>query len=383
MADLSFSKIDVASARTTYDLDHAAAPQRPTPQADQPAPAPDAKPENEKSDGWKKRLLMFGVPLLAVIAGAIWWMFSGGSVSTDNAYVKMDKVSVASEVGGRITEVAVRDGQDVREGQLLFRIDSEAYRLSVQEATAALDAAKVDLGNLSASARTSDVDIAAAREDLAFAQVNFERQSALMEKGFTTKAAYDAASHAVAQAREKIRQTQASASEAHTKLAMGASSGMNPDVARARVMREQASVNLRRTDVRAPSAGRIAQTTRLQVGQMMVAGVPAVTLVDTAHPWIEANFKETDLANMRIGQTAKIRFDAYPDLTVKGHVVSIGAGTGSEFSVLPAQNATGNWVKVTQRVPVRIALDEKPSREMIAGLSAKIEVFTAEAQKTR
>jgi membrane fusion protein (multidrug efflux system) len=345
------------------------------------APAPEA-PLPQASDArtpssWKKRAVMFGVPILIAAGGGIWWMTSGGSVSTDNAYVKMDKVSVAAEVGGRITEVGVKDGQYVKAGDLLFRIDSEPYRLSVAEATAAIDAAKVEVGNLSASARTYDVDIAAAREELSFATINFDRQAALMEKGFTTKAAYDAASHAVVQAREKIRQAQASAAEARTKLATGPASGINPAVERAQVLREQASVNLRRTELRAPSEGRVAQTTRLLVGQMMTAGIPAVTLVDTAHPWVEANFKETDLADMQIGQTAKIRFDAYPNLVIKGHVASIGAGTGSEFSVLPAQNATGNWVKVTQRVPVKIALDEKPARELIAGLSAKVEVFTS------
>ena len=143
------------------------------------------------------------------------------------------------------------------------------------------------------------------------------------------------------------------------------------------VQRSQAQVSLARTTVRAPSGGRVAQSDRLQIGQMMVAGLPAVTLVDTAHPWVEANFKETDLANMRVGQRAEVSFDAYPGLKVRGHVLTIGAGTGSEFSVLPAQNATGNWVKVTQRVPVRIAFDEKPAREMIAGLSADVRVFTS------
>jgi len=285
-------------------------------------------------------------------------------------------VSVATEVGGRITEVAVRDGQVVEKGQLLFRIDGESYRLNVAQATAAIDAAQVEVGNLSASATTSHVDIAAAREDVAFAQVSFERQAALMEKGFTTKAAYDASRHAVTQARERVRQAEAAAAEARAKLAGGPASGINPQVEAARVQRAQAEVDLARTEVRAPSAGRVAQSDRLQVGQMMVAGLPAVTLVDTDRPWVEANFKETDLANMRPGQRAEIRFDAYPKLKVRGHVLTIGAGTGSEFSVLPAQNATGNWVKVTQRVPVRIAFDEKPSREMIAGLSAEVRVFT-------
>lgn len=345
----------------------------PVPQGD-PAPATQAAARDKP--GWRARLLMFGLPVLLLAAGGWYWLTSGGSVSTDNAYVQMDKVSVAAEVGGRITEVAVRDGDQVVAGQLLFRIDAEPYRLSVAQATAAIDAAQVQVGNLSASAQKSTVDIAAAREDVAFAEINFQRQAALMERGFTTKAAYDASRHAVTQARERVRQTEAAAAEARTKLAAGPSSGINPQVEAARVQRAQAEVNLGRTEVRAPGAGRIAQSDRLQIGQMMVAGLPAVTLVDTAHPWVEANFKETDLAHMRAGQRAEIHFDAYPGLKVRGHVLTIGAGTGAEFSVLPAQNATGNWVKVTQRVPVRIALDEKPSRPMIAGLSADVRVFT-------
>ncbi|ABF53791.1 HlyD family secretion protein [Sphingopyxis alaskensis] len=351
----------------------AAAPPPAAPRAD-PLPSPAA--DTAARPGWRTRLIMFGLPLALVAGGAGWWLLSGGSVSTDNAYVQMDKVSVAAEVGGRITEVAVRDGEQVAKGQLLFRIDSEPYALNVAQATAAIDAARVEVGNLAAGANTSAVEIAAAREEVRFAQVNFERQAALMEKGFTTRAAYDASRHALAQARERVRQAEAAAVEARTRLAAGPASGINPQVEAARVQRAQAEVNLARTSVRAPSAGRVAQADRLQVGQAMVAGLPALTLVDTAHPWVEANFKETDLADMRVGQRAEIRFDAYPGLKVRGHVLMIGAGTGSEFSVLPAQNATGNWVKVTQRVPVRIAFDEKPARDMIAGLSAEVTVFT-------
>ena len=197
-----------------------------------------------------------------------------------------------------------------------------------------------------------------------------------MEKGFTTRAAYDASKHAVEQARANLAQARADAAEARAKLATGAG-GINPQVEAAKVQRAQAEVNLGRTEVRAPSAGRVAESDRLQLGQMMVAGLPAVTLVDTAHPWVDANFKETDLADMCVGQRAELRFDAYPGLVVHGHVKTIGAGTGSEFSVLPAQNATGNWVKVTQRVPVRIAFDEVAKRPMIAGLSTDVKVYTS------
>ena len=352
-----------------------ATPPKRAPKADplpDPAPAAEAAPKAS----WRTRLLMFGLPALLIAGGAGWWLTSGGSVSTDNAYVQMDKVSVAAEVGGLITEVAVREGQEVKAGDLLFRIDGRPYALTVAQAGAAIDAAKVDVGNLSASLAATNVDIKAAEEDIAFAEANFRRQAALMDKGFTTKAAYDAAKHAVEQARASLGQARADAAEARARLATGAS-GTNPQVEAARVQRAQAQVDLGRTEVRAPSAGRVAESDRLQVGQMMVAGLPAVTLVDTGHPWVEANFKETDLADMCVGQPAEMRFDAYPGLVVRGHVKTIGAGTGSEFSVLPAQNATGNWVKVTQRVPVRIAFDEVAKRDMIAGLSTEVKVITS------
>ncbi|HMO76030.1 MAG TPA: HlyD family secretion protein, partial [Sphingopyxis sp.] len=315
----------LSPARTPAAADAEEAKPRIAPKADPVPPSAATASDTAAKPTWRTRLMMFGLPALMLAAGGWYWLSSGGSVSTDNAYVQMDKVSVAAEVGGRIVEVAVRDGQQVEAGQLLFRIDGEPYRLSVAQASAAIDAAQVQLGNLSASANTSAVDIAAAREDVAFAQVNFERQAALMERGFTTRAAYDAARHAVAQARERVRQAEAAAAEARAKLAAGPASGVNPQVEAARVQRAQAEVNLNRTEVRAPSAGRVAQSARLQIGQTMVAGLPAVTLVDTAHPWVEANFKETDLADMRVGQRAEIRFDAYPGLKIRGHVLSIGA----------------------------------------------------------
>ena len=153
---------------------------------------------------------------------------------------------------------------------------------------------------------------------------------------------------------------------------------MNPQVAAGRAQRAVAELNLRRTEVRAPISGTIAQADRLLVGQEAIAGLPLLTLVARDASYVEANFKETDLADMKVGQRAELRFDAYPGVKLKAHVAAIGAGTGSEFSVLPAQNATGNWVKVTQRVPVRIVLDEPSPRPLIAGLSSKVTVFTAE-----
>jgi membrane fusion protein (multidrug efflux system) len=198
-----------------------------------------------------------------------------------------------------------------------------------------------------------------------------------MKRGFTTRASYLASRHAVEQARASLQSAESSAAEARSKIATGSAvPGENPAIAAAQVQREKAMLDLSRTTVRAPVSGIVSQTKSLQVGQMMITGLPAVTIVSNKPAWVDANFKETDLNQMRVGQCAILTFDAYPGLRLKGHVQSVGAGTGSVFSVLPAQNANGNWVKVTQRVPVRIAIDDKSPRPMIAGLSVDAKVYT-------
>ncbi|MFZ1742371.1 MAG: HlyD family secretion protein, partial [Pontixanthobacter sp.] len=324
---------------------------------------------------WGRLVLMLSVPLLIALVGGYFWMISGRSVETDNAYVQQDKLSIAAEIGGRIITVAVAENQQVKKGDLLFVIDPEPFKLAIRQADASIASAQVDVQSQATDYQATSVNISAAREDIAFAQSKLERQKALWDRGFTTRADYDAAQHAVAQAQEQLRVAVSAAAQAKAKLATAPSlPGQNPAVAAARVNREQAMLNLSRTEVRAPMDGRVTQADRLIKGQLMISGLPALTLVADKKSWIEANFKETDLANMQIGQKAKIKFDAYPELVLEGHVASIGAGTGSEFSILPAQNATGNWVKVTQRVPVRIAIDSQSSRALIAGLSATVTV---------
>jgi membrane fusion protein (multidrug efflux system) len=326
---------------------------------------------------WRKLALMGIVPLVVLVGGLVYWLGLQGKVSTDNAYVQQDKVSISAEVGGEIVEVAVRENQQVAAGDLLFRIDPEPYRIQIAQADAAIAGAQAEAVALSNSTELSGAEIAGAREDIGFAQATLDRQAALWRRGFTTKADYEAAQHQVAQAREELRLAEAKRAEAAARLATGAQvPGVLPALAAARAQRAAAELNLRRTEVRAPLGGRISQADRLLTGQQLVSGLPVLTIVANGASYIEANFKETELAEMRVGQPAQVEFDAYPGVKLKGHVASIGAGTGSEFSVLPAQNATGNWVKVTQRVPVRIAIDEKSPRRLIAGLSSEVTVFT-------
>lgn len=330
---------------------------------------------------WLRPVLLASVPLLIILVAAYVWLTSGRFVGTDNAYVAQDKVSVSSDVAGRIVQVAARENQSVKAGDLLFRIDPDPYRIAVAQANAGIANAQVALTSLQADYAGTSADIQAAQDAIQNAAEDYDRQQQLMRQGFTTRARLQQSQHALEQARAKLANAQASATQARAKLAAGAAvPGANPAIAAAQVARQKAALDLTRTVVRAPIDGTISQADRLQVGQMMITGLPAVSIVANGRSWVNANFKETDLNHMRIGQPAEVTFDAYPGLKLRGHVQSIGAGTGSEFSILPAQNATGNWVKVTQRVPVRIAIDEQSPRQLIAGQSADVRVDVRSAR---
>lgn len=326
---------------------------------------------------WQRVTVMVSVPLLLLAGAGIYWLGLQGKVSTDNAYVQQDKVAVSAEVGGKIVEVLVEEGDDVQAGQLLFRIDPEPYLLQIAEANAAIASAQANVIALSNDTDLTGSDIGAAQADIDLAEANFERVKALWDRGFSTKADLDAAEHALARSREELKQALARQREARARLATGSAvPGINPQVAAAEARKASAELALRRTEVFAPISGRVAQAERLQSGQQILPNLPILTIVADQTAYVEANFKETDLADMHPGQRANIELDAYPDIELRGHVESIGAGTGAEFSVLPAQNATGNWVKVTQRVPVKIAIDDPSPRRLIAGLSSEVTVYT-------
>jgi len=316
-------------------------------------------------------VLMLIVPLLLVVGLGYYWLASGASVSTDDAAIKQDIVSVSAQVNGPIVQVAVRNGQRVRQGDLLFRIDAAPYRVALEQARAQLAAAQLQNRELRSQAAGTGGDIIGSQADLDIKRRALARQTALLKQGFTTRSDYDDAVSEVRKSETDLANARARAANAGAAIAPGE----QPNVAAALAALDKARLDLSRTEVRAPMNGIVENADRLQVGQAVVIGIGMLSLVHSQDAWVEANFKEKDVGRMLPGQKAKVEVDAYPGKDFKAHIQSVGAGTGSEFALLPAQNANGNWVKVTQRVPVRIAFDGDPGKPMIAGLSVTATVY--------
>jgi membrane fusion protein, multidrug efflux system len=333
--------------------------------------AAEAPTELKQQQPRRRLAIMLFVPLLLLVVGLYFWLTSGATVSTDNAYVKQDVTAISTQVNGPVVAVYVRENQHVNKGDILYRVDPAPFEAALHAAQAQLAAARLQTNQLYVQAAGTTADISGAQANLGVAQRAFDRQAELMKSGFTTKAAYDDAMNELAKARTELANAQAQSNNASAAIAPN---GNQPQIAAALAAVEKARLDLQHTVIRAPTSGIVAQSDRLLAGQTAVTGVSMLSIVGDKQAWVEANFKEGDLGSMAVGQPADVTFDAYPGVTLKGRVASIGAGTGSEFSVLPAQNANGNWVKVTQRVPVRIAFDGKPPREMIAGLSATVTV---------
>lgn len=322
--------------------------------------------------------LMAALPLALVVAGGWYWVSGGRWMSTENAYVQQNKVLVAPEVEGRIAEVLVSQNQTVKPGDILFRIDDAAYRIALEKADGAVALARLQVEELRTRLKDAELKADTARNTLAFQEVQFGRQEKLRQTGNTTEALYDSARHDLDLARQAVAEAEQGVTDALVALGgdVNIETDKHPSVLGALAAQDSARLDLKHSVVRAPTTGTVSQVGNLQVGQYIGSGSPAMAIIDTTSTWVEANFKETDLGHMRPGQPAELTPDAYPDVTIKGHVESLGGGTGAIFSLLPAQNATGNWVKVVQRVPVRIALDEPTSLPLRAGLSVGVDVDT-------
>jgi membrane fusion protein (multidrug efflux system) len=324
----------------------------------------------------RRWLVMGSVPLLVAGAGVWLWLDGQGKVSTDNAYVRQDKVAISSDVTGRIAEVMVAENQRVRRGQVLARLATDPFEMALAEADARLASARLQVRQLKTGTAGSAADLRARREALALATTELERQQQLMKDGFTTRARLQQAEYFAANARAELERGLADDAQVRAAANDAASIENHPLVMAARAARDRAAFDLSRTTIKSPANGIATQTTRVLRGQVMVQGVAAMSVMVDGSRFVEANFKETDLEHMRVGQRAEVRLDAFPGQVVAGKVDSIGVGTGAEFAVLPPQNATGNWVKVVQRVPVRIAITQQKNVPLIAGLSADVTVFT-------
>lgn len=331
---------------------------------------------------WRRLALGLALPVVLAGTGAYVWTTGGRYVSTDNAYVKQDKVAVAPEVQGLVTAVHVAENMAVRCGDVLFEIDAQPYRIALAQSEAAIATARLNVERMRADLSQKRAELAEAEQELEFRQRDHDRQASLARNGYAAQAKLDetrnqlrAAEQGVAKARQGVA---AALADLGGDPAIATDS--HPTVMQALAARDRATLDLERTLVHAPADGIASQTDRLRVGQFALPGMSMLSVVETQATYVEANVKETDLTNMKPGQTATIELDAYPGRTLAAKVVSIGAGTGSEFSVLPAQNATGNWVKVVQRVPVRLQLAEGQQVPLRAGLSANVDIDTGHSR---
>ncbi|HRO12939.1 MAG TPA: HlyD family secretion protein [Amaricoccus sp.] len=349
-------------------------PLRPEPPAGaRPEPAPAPRPRG------RRRLLIVALPLALALAGGYVWVTGGRYVATEDAYVKQDRVSVMPQVSGQIDAVLVGENAAVRAGDTLFAIDPAVYRSVVDEDRAKLESARLEVEKLKAAYAQAVSEAATAREALATAETQDARQQALFRGGVVPQAAADDSALKLQQAKGALAQAESRVLSARAALAgdPDIATDRHPAVLEALAALNGAELDLANTTVRAPVDGVVSQTARLQHGQYVTPAVPVVTLVATDETWIEANFKETDLTHMLEGQPVEVTLDTFPDRPLKGEIDSIGAGTGSEFALLPAQNASGNWVKVVQRVPLRVELE--PGQALPAlrtGMSASVEVDT-------
>jgi membrane fusion protein (multidrug efflux system) len=320
---------------------------------------------------WRWPLIIGGPVLILLIVG--YFVLTGGRYeSTDNAYVQIAKTPVAPSISGRVVQIMVHENERVHRGQVLFRLDPSDVQAQAQSAQAQLAQARQQVTEAQAAYRTQTANVAQAQDTVAYTAKEAKRQQALYAAGVSSKQQVDQAAHAAEIARDQL--VAAQHQQAQALAALGGGAGANPGVLQARAELQRAQLNIGYTTVVAPSDGIVARVEQMPLGTYLNASQTAFWLL-AGEPWVEANFKEDQLAHMKVGQPVDIRVDAYPDADLHGHVASFAPGTGAAFSALPSQNATGNWVKVTQRLPVRIEFDRPPpGMAARAGLSAKVKV---------
>ena len=323
-------------------------------------------------------LLLVVLPLLAVLGGIYLYAKGGQNVETDNAYIKANIVAISAAVPGRVIEVLVHDNQAVEKGAVLFRLDPEPYQIAIDGARAQMEVVRSDAQQLRAEYRSTLQEAAEARSRIGFLARQLERQEYLKEKGMTRGDTYDEARHNVEAARRRLEGLHEKSNRVLAALQgnPGLPAERLPRYMEARAAFDAAMLNLRRAEVKAPVAG-VVSNMKLQVGEFVEQGAAKFSLIESGPLWVEANYKETQLTHMVPGQRATVVADTYPDRKWPAVVETIAPASGAEFAILPPQNATGNWVKVVQRIPVRIRVEEQTGPQQLrAGMTVTVAVDT-------
>src|SRR6478736_2672449 len=359
--------------------------------------SPDAKTSPEAKTGTstsarlfarigRKRLrmiLLVGLPALAVVIGLGIYLSGGRYISTDNAYVGAQKVLITPDISGKIMQVAIVEGQHVKAGDELFTLDREPFALALQQAKAKLDTARSNFDKLKTNLKSLETLADLAKKNVDLKQRDVDRKTRLVSSQAGSQADLDTALAAVVSA-----QLQAEFAVQQRDTTLNQLLG-NPDLplekfpeyAQTKAALDNAQRDFDHTIVRAPMSGTATQVDNIQLGRFVAAGTPVLSVIDDQAPWVEANPKETDLTYLRVGQKATLDVDSFPDHTFTGTVIAVSPGTGAQFSILPPQNATGNWVKVVQRVPVRIAFDKSDDTKLLrSGMSVNVEIDTGRSR---
>ncbi|HXD45571.1 MAG TPA: HlyD family secretion protein [Pseudolabrys sp.] len=358
-------------------------------------PAPEAKSAPEtKTDAaqgeqtasaprnGRKRLrmmLLVVLPAIALTGGGLFYMMGGRYIETDNAYVGAQKVLITPDISGKIVHVAVREGQHVNPGDELFTLDKQPFQIALDGAKAKLAAAKTDYVKAKTTLSSLITLAELAQKNAAIKQRDVERKQKLLFSQAGSQADVDtaAAGMVTAELQAKFTQQQRDTTLAQLLGDKDLPLEQFPEYAQAKAALDNAERDLAHTVVRAPISGTATQVDNIQLGRFVAAGTPVFSVVDDEAPWVDANPKETDITWLRVGQKATLDVDSFPDHTFTGTVTSVSPGTGAQFSILPPQNASGNWVKVVQRVPVRITFDKNEATRLLrAGMSVTVSIDT-------
>ncbi len=341
-----------------------------------PAAAPAAKP------GGKKRLrtiLLIVIPLVALIGGATFYFMGGRYISTDNAYVGAQKVLITPDISGKVVHIGVHEGQHVKPGDELLMLDKEPYELALKAAQAKLNTAESNYDKLKSNLKTLGTLAELAQKNVDLKQRDVDRKSKLVSSQAGSPADVDNAMGTLVTAQLQAQFAAQQRNDTLNQLLGNPDLPLAqfPEYAQAKAAVDSAQRDLDHTVLRAPIEGTATQVDNIQLGRFVAAGGPILSIIDDSDPWVDANPKETDITYLRVGQKATLDVDAFPDRTFSGTVVAISPGTGSQFSILPPQNASGNWVKVVQRVPVRIAFDKSEDTKLLrTGMSVNVEIDT-------